>query len=158
MFQVCAFRPWKRTYATRCVAAAIVGETFEARVRGLSSETNASPFSSRNDSVSSRSPSSVQERWRNSTSGTSGASRSGARASSAFAAADLTTRGWYWRSTPRIFPESSSGSSAARNSRNAASVGSSSCQVIAAEALTWNVNPSGVRRAHRSLTAGSGSA
>ena len=34
MFQVAAFRPWKRTYATRCVAAATRGETFEARVAG----------------------------------------------------------------------------------------------------------------------------
>ena len=71
---------------------------------------------------------------------------------------DFTNRGWYWSSTPRSFPESSSGSSAARNSRNAASVGSPSCHVIAADALTWNVNASGVRRAQRSVTAGSGSA
>ena len=134
------------------------GETFDARVRGLSSETNASPFASRNASVSARSSSSVHERWRNSISGTSGARRSGARASSAFASADFVNRGWYWSRTPRSLPESSSGSSAARKSRNASSVGSPSCQVIAADALTWNVNSSGVRRAHRSVTAGSGSA
>ena len=158
MFHVCALRPWNRTYATRCVAAATRGETFDARVRGLSSDTYARPCSSRNASVSARSSSSIHERWRNSTSGTRGASRPGARASSAFAAADLVNRGWYWRRTPRSLPDSSSGSSAARNSRNASSVGSPSCQVIAADALTWNVNPSGVRRAQRSVTAGSGRA
>ncbi len=34
----------------------------------------------------------------------------GTRASSCFAAADLTKRGWYWSRTPRSLPESSSGS------------------------------------------------
>ena len=56
---------------------------------------------------------------------------------------DFVNRGWYWSSTPRSFPDSSSGSSAPRNSRNAASVGSPSCHVIAADALTWNVNAVG---------------
>ena len=58
-------------------------------MRGLSSETYASSCASRNASVSARSASSSHERWRNSTSGTSGARRAGARASSAFAASRL---------------------------------------------------------------------
>ena len=61
----------------------------------------------------------------------------GARASSAFAGRDFVNRGWYCSRTPWSFPESSSGSSAPRNRRNASSVGSPSCHVIAAEALTW---------------------
>ena len=85
-------------------------------MRGLSSETYASSCASRNASVSARSASSSHERWRNSTSGTSGARRAGARASSAFAASLFVKRGWYWRRTPRSLPESSSGSSAARKS------------------------------------------
>ena len=127
-------------------------------MRGLSTDTYASPCASRNASVSARSASSIHDRWRNSTSGTSGARRSGASASSAFAAADFVKRGWYWSRTPRSFPDSSRGSSAERKSRNASWVGSPSCHVIAADAFTWKVNVSGVRRAHRSVTAGSGRA
>ena len=96
MFHVFTFRPWKRTYATRCVAAATGGRTFEARVRGASTDTYASPCRSRKESVSARSSSSSHERWRNSTSGTSGSSSSRTPASSSFAASDFFTRGWYW--------------------------------------------------------------
>ena len=108
--------------------------------------------------MSERSSGSIHERWRNSTSGTSGSSRARTRASSSFASFDLTKRGWYCISTPRSFPESSSGSTELRNAANAASVGSPSWKVIAAPALTWKVNSSGVRSAQRRVTSGSGRA
>ena len=130
MFHVFSLRPWKRTYATGWVATACRATTFDARVIGVSRDTYASPVRSRNASVSSRSSGSIQERWRNSTSGTSGAIRSGTRSSSASASADFVKRGWYWSRTPRSFPESSSGSRAARNSAKASSVGSPSWNVI----------------------------
>ena len=119
MFQVFALRPWKRTYATRCVAAATRGDDVRGARARASTDTYARPCRSRNASVSARSSSSIHERWRNSTSGTSGVEQPRTRASSAFASADFTNRGWYWSRIPRSFPESSSGSSDARNSANA---------------------------------------
>ena len=52
MFHVFPLRPWKRTYATGCVAAAMRGTTLEARVSGASTDTYASPCGPRNASVS----------------------------------------------------------------------------------------------------------
>ena len=78
-----------------------------------------------------------------------GGTRSAARAdragrtcaSSAFASSDFLKRGWYWSSTPRHFPESSSGDNASRKAANAASMLSASrwC-VISPLALTWKTN------------------
>ena len=50
--------------------------------------------------------------------------------------ATSTKRGWYWRRTPRSLPESSSGSSAARKSRERLVRRLASCHVIAADAFT----------------------
>ena len=155
-FQVFQFRPWKRTYATGCVAAAIRGSTFVARVAGESTETYERPCRSRNESVSACSSSVIHERWRNSTSGTSGSRRAASGSSSASASGDFLKRGGYCISTPRSFPAAWSGSSASRNSRNAVSTSASSCPVIAFDAFAWKTKPSGVRSAQRAEVSGEG--
>ena len=125
MFHVFALRPWKRTYATECGRLGMAATTFEARVmRRVDRDVGEPVPLEERERVRPLVLGSIQDRWRNSTSGTSGSSRARARSSSAFASGDFVKRGWYCRRTPRSFPESSSGSSEARNSANAWSVGS----------------------------------
>ena len=73
------------------------------------------------------------------------AGRAGARpaASSSSASRDFLKRGGYWSSTPRSFPDCSSGASASRNSRNAVSRSASSWPVISPLAFAWKTKPSG---------------
>ena len=88
----------------------------------------------------------------------SGSRRSRAATSSSSACRVCPTRGWYWRRTPRIFPDRSSGASASRNSRKACSRSASRCPVISPDAFTWKVKSAGVRSAHFCAVSGDGSA
>ena len=104
-----------------------------------------------------RSSSVIHDRWRNSINGTSGASSSATSRSSSSASGDFFTRGWYCSSTPRNFPDASSGASDSRNSANARSRESvSSCPVISFDAFAWKTNSEGVRSAQRAAVSGDG--
>ena len=98
-------------------------------------------------SVSARSSSSIQERWRNSTSGTSGVEQLRARGDLRHRLRRLLDRGWYWRSTPRSLPDRSSGASASRKSpeRRLALGLAVVPGHLRRSPSTWNMKSSGVR-------------
>ena len=157
MFHVFSLRPWKRTYATGCVAAAWRATTFDARVIGVSTDTTRGRCRSRNASVSARSsgfhPRAVAELDERDERVDSRANarelgerlgrlheagvvlQRGSRAASRRARAARATRG-----TPRT----------PRRPARPRDPSSSSC------AFTWKMNSGGVRCAQRPVTAGIG--
>ncbi len=121
MFHVFTLRPWKRTYATACVASAMRRRRRSTRACAARRPTRTRGRSARGTRTC---PPARPPRAR-SGAGTRRAGRAG-RGGRARPRAPPSPRptsricGWYWSRIPRSFPESSSGSSDARNAANAA--------------------------------------